>query len=84
MNDAILILNENVKATLLAKPEICPAFFALHGGYDSDIDALHNPDRVNTFKVQEEKKLLLAEEAYKRSSSFLRANKDKLLLNIKL
>ena len=47
------VLNENVKQVLQADLTLLVAFYGLHQGYDSDIDALHNPDFVARSKEGE-------------------------------
>jgi len=52
------VLNSQVKEALLCQgAELWIAFYAFHPGYDVDIDPLHNPDKVESFKKKEEELL---------------------------
>jgi hypothetical protein len=71
-----IILNRIVEVAVKRDPELAAAFFAIHHGYDDEIDALHRESTIDRFRDDEIRKLDKAQCAVDRAREFINKNKS--------
>jgi len=68
----VMVLNPKVRKELKGNPALFAIFRKIHGGYDSDIDPLHNPDYKETAAKEEEEALEQAKQHLSKSDEDLK------------